>query len=216
MIALGKAPRAEGLILNSSSSTMTVKIQLVDGNGNAYSDVLSATAPPSSTGAVTIPDNLTVNSFPARRFLRAKATMYDSAGKVVQRVTSAPILVYASNEVPELLGRTLYYSIPAAKALPGTVQLTLSGSPVSSSGGAKATVTPPEGTAVRFTEVLQNTRQVKNMFNQAPFTTPIPLTNGGAQAISTSPSGFYMARVIDEQERVGYSNPIYVGPNSTP
>lgn len=209
-IHLGKAPRAEGLILNSQGSTMTVNIQLFDGNGQPYGDVKSATVPASSAGAVTIPDNLTVNSFPAGRFLRAKATMYDSAGNIVQQVTSAPILVYGSNEVPELLGRTLYYSIPAARALPGSVQLTLSGSPVSSSGGATATVTPPEGTVVRFAEVLQNTRQVKNLFNQAPFTTPIPLTNGGAQAISTSPSGFYMARVIDEQERVGYSDPFYV------
>lgn len=219
MIHLGQAPHAEGLILNSSRSAMTVKIQLFDGNGQPYGDVKSAAVPAYSAGAVTIPNNSTVNSLPARRFLRAKARMYNSAGNIVQQVTSAPILVYGPDEVPDLQGRTLYYSIPAARALPGTVKLSLSGSPVSSSSGATATVKPPLGTAVRFAEVLQNTRLVKNMFNQAPLTTPLPLTNGkqiiGYQEISTSASGFYMARVIDEQERVGYSDPLYVGSNRT-
>lgn len=205
MIRLGKAPHAEGLILNSSGSTMTVKIQLFDGNEHPYGDVRSADVPPHSAGDVTIPDSSTIDDFPSGRFLRAQATMYDAANNIVQQVTSAPILVYGDSQVPELLGRTKYYSIPAARALNGTVLFKLFGSPVSSLGGeATATVTPPDGTVVRFAEVLQNTHLVKNMFNQTPFTTPIPLMDG-----STSASGFYMARVIDEQERVAYSDPIY-------
>lgn len=219
MIHLGVAPHAEALVLNSINSTMTVKLQLFDGNNQPYSNVTSATIPAYSAGTATIPDTWSVSSLPARRFLRAKAKMYDSAGKLVQQVTSAPILIYAASEVPELQRRTLYYSIPAARALPGTVTLKLTGSPVSSPARATATVQPPQGTAVRFAEVLQNTRLVKNMFNNAPFTTSVPLANSnnimGYQAISTSASGFYMGRVIDEQERVGYSDPLYVELNGT-
>jgi hypothetical protein len=214
MIHLRGVPKAEGLILNPGNSPMTVQIQLVDSNQTPYSNTFSVVVGPYSAGAVTIPSNLTVNSFPAGRFLRARAKMYNSAGAIVQEVTSAPILIYSATQVPELDGRTLYYSIPAAKALPGSVGLKLNGSPVASPGTATATVIPPSGNIVRFAEVLQNTRQVKNMFAQTPFTTRVPLTNGeaivGDQVISTSASGFYMARVIDEQERVGYSDPVYI------
>lgn len=216
---LGEVPQAEGMVLNPTGSPMTVKIQLVDKNQTPYSNLFSDVVEPYESDAITIPSNLTVNSLPAGRFLRARATMYDAAGNLVQEVTSAPILVYSSTEAPELKERTMYYSIPAAKALPGTVKLSLNGSPVLSPSSATATVNPPAGTAVRFAEVLQNTRQVKNMFDRAPFTTAIPLSNGksiiGGQKISASASGFYVARVIDEQERVGYSDPIYISPEGT-
>jgi len=214
MIHLGEVPRAEGMVLNSTSSPMTVEIQLIDSNQTPYSSTFSAVVAPYSAGAITTPDNVTVENLPPDRFLRVHAKMYNSAGEIVQKVTSAPILIYSTNEVPELKRRTLYYSIPAVKALPGTVGLNLNGSPVSSPRIATATVNPPVGTAVRFVEVLQNTRQVKNMFDQAPFTTEIPLINGGHivghQVISVSASGFYIARVIDEQERVGYSDPVHI------
>lgn len=211
MIHLGEAPQAEGMVLNPSSSPITVKIQLIDKNQASYSQIFSAVVEPNSAGAVTIPSQFTVSSFPAGRFLRARATMYNAAGKMMQEVTSAPILIYNPTEIPDLQGRTMYYSIPAAKALPGSVRLSLNG-PISPR--TTATVNPPAGTSVRFAEVLQNTRQVKNMYAQAPFTTSIPLVNGrrivGSQEISTNASGFYVARVIDQQERVGYSDPIYI------
>ena len=194
---LGETPLVEGLILNLSSSEMTLKLKLFDGKGKSYGKVLSVVVPAYYAGAVSNLNNWIINSFPAQHFLRAKAEMYNSAGKLVQQVTSAPILVYVPKDLaapdPQ---RILYYSIPAARALPGTVQLSLTGNASSSGGNAKATVTPPAGTKVRFAEVLQNTVQVKNMFDQAPYTTPVQLTNG-----------FYVARVIDEQERVGYSDP---------
>jgi len=214
MIHLGEVPRAEGLVLNPTCNPMIVEIQLIDSNKTPYSGSFNTVVAPYSAGAITIPGTVTVKTLPPGRFLRVRARMYDSASAIVQEVISAPILVYSPQEVPELQGRVLYYSIPAAKALPGIVGLNLNGSPVSSPSVATATVNPPVGTAVRFAEVLQNTRQVKNMFNQAPFTTQIPLINGriiiGRQVISVSASGFYIARVIDEQERVGYSDPVYV------
>lgn len=214
MMHLGEVPQAEGMVLNPSSSPMTVKIQLIDKNRTPYSYVFSAVVEPNSADAVTIPGHFTVNRFPVDHFLRARATMYDTAGKLVQEVISAPILIYAPTEVPELQGRTMYYSIPAAKALPGSVKLSFNGSPVSSPRSASATVNPPAGINVRFAEVIQNTRQVKNMFAQAPFTATVPLVNGrqivGSQTISISALGLYIARVIDQQERVGYSDPVYV------
>jgi hypothetical protein len=213
-VRLGSYPRAEALVLNSSSSAVTVNIQLYDGNGRAYGNSYTTTVNANTAGTVTIPSSATVGGYPDKRFLRAKATMTNGAGEVLQTVTSAPIIVYNQTETPTAMLRRLYYSIPAYKALPGNVGLRLSGSPLASPSTGQVTVTPPSGVQVRFAEVLQNTRQVKNMFNTAPFVTAIPLENGkaitGWQRITAAAHGFYIGRVIDEQERVGYSDPIYV------
>ena len=108
--------------------------------------------------------------------------------------------------------RRLYYSIPAYAALPGAVQLALNGNPAGG-GSATASVTAPAGVSARFNELLQNTRQVVNGFATSQLTTSVPMgtrTIIGGQQISASAHGFYVGRVIDAQERVGYSDPIYV------
>jgi hypothetical protein len=213
-------PRAEGLILNPSAQPLTVKLQLIEGNGRPYGSLLSAKVPAYEARAVTIPENWRIERLPSRRFLRAQAQMYDATGRRLQQVTSAPMVVHQHSQHP-LFGkqRILYYSIPAAKALPGTVQLQLSSTGTSVTD-RQATVIPPAGTQVRFAEVLQNTRLVKNLFNQTPLTTTIPLTNNqeiiGHEKVSTSSTGFYVGRVIDQQERVGYSDPIYLDSESKP
>ncbi len=205
-VHLNQTAPAEALVLNPTEKALTVQIQLFDGNARAVTNVISATVGAGKAAAATIPVKLT--TMPSGRFLRAHATMLK--GKtVVQTVISAPILVYNARFKTNL--RRLYYSIPAQHAIPGKVGLSIPGNPLK--GTVTATVTPPSGIAVRFAEVLQNTWEVKNMFNQPPYTTNVPLTNGnqivGYQVITDDPSGFYMARVIDEQERVGYSDPIY-------
>ncbi len=204
-VHINQTAPAEALVLNPTANTLTVQIQLFDGNKQAVSQVVSATVGPGQSAAATIPVNPT--SLPAKRFLRAHASMLNGQ-QVVQQVVGAPILIYNAGVKTNL--RSLYYSIPAQHALPGRVHLSLSGNPVT--GTVAANITPPSGINVRFAEVLQNTWEVKNLFNQAPYTTQVPLTSGTPtveNVITDDPSGFYMARVIDEQERVGYSDPIY-------
>lgn len=214
MIHVGDVPIAEGLVLNPTKSAMTVTIQLQDGNRVTFGESYSATVPAESAQSISIPTTFKVSAIPQGHFLRATARMYDASGALIQSVLSAPIIVYAVGKAPELFGRTLYYSIPAAKALPGAVALRLSGSPVVAP--ATATVVPPAGTTVRFAEVLQNTRLVNDVFMPAPYSCQVPMVNGriinGGQIISTTADGFYVGRIIDSQERVGYSDPIFVSP----
>jgi hypothetical protein len=37
-----------------------------------------------------------------------------------------------------------------------------------------------------------------------------PRTTAGGQLTTAAANGFYVGRVIDEQERVGYSDPVYI------
>lgn len=109
--------------------------------------------------------------------------------------------------------RRLYYSIPAYKALPGTVGIAISGNP--NLGNATATVIPPAGFTAKFAEVLQNTYQVKNFFKTTPFTCTVPLDNSmnaQGEMVCADSWGFYVTRVIDSQDRVGYSAPFLVEP----
>jgi gamma-glutamyltranspeptidase/glutathione hydrolase len=210
-VRVGEAPQAEALILNGSTDAATVTVQLVDGNGQPYGDAVTSTVAAGTAGDATTPSTLTVTTMPAGHFLRAKTSSYDSTGALLQTVTSAPIVVYGTSDVPTPNLRRLYYSIPAYAALPGNVQLAMNGDPTT--GTATASVTAPAGVTVRFNEVLQNTRQAVNGFDTAQLTTSVPMaprTIIGGEQISASSHGFYVGRIIDSQERVGYSDPIYV------
>jgi hypothetical protein len=207
----GDAPEAEGLVLNGSTGSVTVTTQLFDGAGQPYGAATSTTVAPGTAADATTPASLTLTSMPAGRFLRAKSWTTDSNGNVLQTVTSAPIVVYGTNDQPTPMLRRLYYSIPAYAALPGTVSLTLAGDP--SVAPTTATVTAPAGTTVRFNEVLQNTRQVVQGFATSQLQASVPMAAReiiGQQVESASPHGFYVGRVIDSQERVGYSDPVYI------
>jgi gamma-glutamyltranspeptidase/glutathione hydrolase len=211
-VRIGEATLAEALILNGSTDAVTVSTQLVDGNGAPYGAAVTASVAAGAAGDATTPSSLKVTTMPAGHFLRAKASSYDSSGHLLQTVTSAPILVYGTSDNPAPMLRRLYYSVPAYAALPGAVQLALNGNPASG-GSASASVTAPAGVSVRFNEVLQNTRQVVNGFATSQLTTSLPMgtrTIIGGQQISASAHGFYVGRVIDSQERVGYSDPIYL------
>ena len=210
-IRLGGAAQAEGLILNGSTAPVTVTTQLIDTHNQPVGAAVSTVVAPGAAADASTPAAQTVTSMPAGHFLRARATSYDAAGHQLQTVTSAPILIYNPTDAPTPQLRRLYYSIPAYAALPGTVSLTITGNPTT--GRATATVTAPAGTAVRFNELLQNTRQAQNGFAANSLSTTIPMTAKtiiGSQKVSAAPNGFYLGRIIDEQEHVGYTNPTYI------
>ncbi len=210
-VRLGQAVRAEGLILNGGTSPVKVTTQLVDGNGQAVGTPVSTTVPAGQAADASTPATETIAVMPARRFLRARSTSFDGAGNVLQRVTSAPVVVYTAGDDPTPQLRRLYYSIPAYAALPADPTLTISGDPAT--GPATAITTAPGGATVRFNEVLQNTRQVFNGFALEKISASLPMISRsiiGSQTITASPHGYYVARVISENEQVGYSDPVYV------
>ncbi len=210
-VRLGGAVQAEGLVLNGGSSPVTVTTQLVDGNGQAVGSSVSTTVAPGQAADATTLATEKITSLPARRFVRARTTSYDSDGRVLQSVTSAPVVVYATGDNPSPQLRRLYYSIPAYAAMAQDPTLTISGNPAA--GAASATAVAPAGTTVRFNELLQNTRQVQNGFATTTLTTPLPMGSRsiiGGEVIMASPHGYYVARVIDSTEHVAYSDPVYI------
>jgi hypothetical protein len=53
------------------------------------------------------------------------------------------------------------------------------------------------------------------MDSSTPATIPIPLPANKSftmGTVTTPPNGFYVARVVDQDERIGYSNPVFVAP----
>lgn len=211
-IRLGEPVYAEGLVLNGGSPDVTVHTRIVDRYGNQIGGVISQQAAIGEATDATTPQSARIATMPAGRFVRAHTWPTDAAGRMLQSVYSAPVLIYDSGQIATPMMRQHYYSIPARKGLPNPPSLRLEGTPVLSPG-AQAVVAAPLGTHARFTELLQNTRQVKLAFNSEQLIEPIPMRPRaiiGGQVVSAKPWGFYLARVIDEQERVGYSDPVYV------
>lgn len=210
-VHIGEPIAAEGMLLNGSSEAATVRVALFDGDGDPVGATESATIDSGHSGAITTAA-APLATRPARGFVRALATSYDSQGNQLQQVTSAPVLVYAAGEKPTPDLRRTYYSIPARAALPATPQVSLDGNPVT--GTANFTVSSEGLEPNRFIEVLQNTRLVKRGYDSQSMSAAVPMVNGqllfSGQVVSSSPEGFYVGRVIDESERVGYSDPIYV------
>lgn len=200
---------AEALVLNPSDHTVTVSIQLLDGKGKTFGGRVSASVAPHSQGAAVLP--LTSSGSPNRRFLRARAKLSDS---VQQSVVSAPIIFYDAgfrtpyNNYNNNNNRpVLYYSVPATHALPGKVNLSIK--------DMNAEVNPPNGTNIRFVDVLHDTNLVHTFVEtQASYSTSLgpevhESDDNHFDYVSGSDYGIYVARVIDSQNRVGYSNPIY-------
>lgn len=214
-INLGGAARTvEALVLNGGKNTVRLTLELRDGADTPIERATSADVGPGIAGAVVLPFART--KFPASRFVRAVATTTEQDGAIVQSVKSAPIVVYGTDEQATgfAFTRTKYRSVAARLVLPGSVAIALSGSPTN--GKATAMVTPPAGVSVRFTDVLQNGFQVASPFTPPRTAVPIPLKNGtkimDQTIVDTPASGFYVGRVIDERERIGYSDPVYVAP----
>ena len=196
----------EGLALNPLRVPLRVSTQLVDRAGKPFGASVSAIVAPGGDGAATV--NLGLNSFPPGRFLRARATLARN-GRTLSSVLSAPILVMDQDEQPPL--PTMYFSVPARYALPGRVRFSLQGRP-SGDANAKACLSAPAGTHVRFAEVLQNTFLGKNFFDAPPFVAEVPRREGDGAIRGGTAWGFYFGRVTDDRLRVGYSDPVYVAP----
>lgn len=209
-IRLGQSAKAEGLVLNGSAATVQVHTRLVDRNRRVVTPTYTATANPGSAVDSSIPAIDTINSYPVGRFLRAETWTTDANGDIIQRVFSAPIVIYSPTANPTPMMRQLYYSIPAAQALSSPVTLRIKGNPTT--GNARAVAAAPTSNT-RFLEVLQNTRQASLSFDTPRYTASIPMKPKvivGNQTITSTANGFYVARAIDSEERVAYSDPVYV------
>lgn len=215
MISLGTAVEAEGMVLNGSTQPVRVETFLVDREGDQVGESSVTEVAAGKAGAAVTLSSQPVLKMPAGRFYRAKARTYDvKSGRLLQEVLSAPVAIKTASAKPTPSLHRLYYSVPASRAMSQQPTLTLSGSPVASAG-ATAKVSSKSDSAVRFSEVIQNTRQVANGFNTSPFSVRVPMKPRvivGGQQTSATPDGFYVGRVIDEKERVGYSDPVFVSP----
>jgi len=220
-IHLGEALYAESLIVNWDIQTVNSKLELYDGDYNLVTSSEMKPVLAESTGAAVF-TNFHVDNLPAKRFFRLKALLFDGNGIEIKSVWGAPICVYETNQ-SKALRNSNYYVIPANKALPGIIFVSINGNP--SLGNATLTVTPPVGTDVRFAEAFQNTKLVyngtKSQFIQKlsnPYLVSLPTTNyttAGGEIVNPETTGFYIARIIDTQERVGYSDPIYMSKDAT-
>lgn len=206
-IFVGDSFGAEGMVLNAGSSPVTIYVQLFDSAMRPVGTTIQETIPGYSAGDATV--SLSATQDQANTWYRAQATMFDAAGVLLQQVISAPICVYPAGATPTNVLRRLYYSIPAYAALPAYPTLSIPANPVSSV--TAATITAPDGVAVRYGEVLQNTRQVSNGYSSNPYSISIPMITRSytSYTYTSTANGFYVARVIDEQERVGYSDPLF-------
>ena len=210
---IGHPLSTEALVINASSASVNVYAQVTDGSGRAISAPYSSRVGPGAAGDVTVPDDFVLRSFPAGRFVRVKTWMTDATGRTLQSVTSAPTLVYGASEQATSMMRQHFYSIPASKALPVRVALKLTGSPVSAPASSRAVVSANLSVPVRFAEVIQNTRQAGLEFDQASASVKVPMQSTsiiGGQVVDAKAAGFYVGRVIDSNERVGYSDPVFV------
>jgi hypothetical protein len=210
-VRTGEAVGAEGLVLNGSTRTVTVHTMLVDASRRPVGPVTTAAVPPGAAVAATTAAGPDRTVLPGR-FLRAVSWIEDATGRVLQAVLSAPVVVYGRTDRPSPMLRRLYYSVPAARALPAQVRLTLTGTP-SATAPAMATVTVDPGGGIRFVEVLQNTREVMRGYDVDRLSATVPMSATvitGGQSVSAETSGFYVGRAIDQKERVGYSDPLFV------
>ena len=202
---LNEASVAEALVINSSDRTIIAKVQLLDNQGTLTGTPTQVNVAPKSTGSAQIA--ISFSSQPAGSFIRARAWMID--GSTTKTVDSAPICIYPSGYSTDL--KLFYYSIAEGRALGTKPTLTVN--------ATSATVNNVAAYP-RFVEVLQNSREVKNMFNHTPYTCTYPLDSNAILRgrsldwdlpnSSYKKTGFYVARVIGENEKVSYSDPVWV------
>jgi len=195
----------EALLINPSSSALTVTVKLVDGNGNIVVSEVTSTVLAGEIGDANI--KLSISAIPELHFLKAIATIKDGTGIVISSLSGAPITVLEKEIQPGI--PSLYYSISSAQVLNGNVGLVLEGKPYKGNQ-ASINISLPINIKPRYVELLHNNLQVKNFFEDSPFSALIPPYTGWTR--DNTDWGFYIARVTDIENRVGYSNPIYITP----
>lgn len=207
-VRAGEPVRAEGLVLNGGADPVEVSVQIVDEQGRPLARAQAGSVAQGQATAVTT-DPQHEPTVVGGTVVYADVTMTNERGERMQKVRSAPIVVYAedgSGGDTDLTRRT-YYSIPARQALPTPVTLSIPASPVT---GQPVQAVARTKSPVRFLEVLQNTRSAGLAFDQEFYATPVPIRPKvivGDQSVSSKPGGFYVARAIDDRGRVGYSVP---------
>lgn len=203
---------AEALVINPTASSVTASIQLIDNTGALIGNSAQVTVAAKSIGRATL--SMLQGAVPVGHFLRARATL----GATV--VTSAPVLYYPTTRPAGIDAPVLYYSIPATAALSNSPGLTVS--------GGTATVTLPAGTTTYSgIDVLHNTKMVGWLMGGKVKSYP-PASGPFSAMLSNQPAdgyfhsddaytlssdyGLFVARVIDSQGKVSYSDPVYIGP----
>lgn len=212
---LGESLYAEALVVNWGTKPVSAQLELYDGDRSLVKTSAMIVINGDSVGAATF-DGYVMNALPSRRFFRIKALLYDTAGSMVKSVWGAPICAYAVNQSASLRNCS-YYAVPEQKVLPGNVSVSMQGNPALS--GATMTISPPDGVTVRFAEALQNTKLILNgtqsqfiQYLATPYSVSVPTasyTVVGGEVVNPDRIGFYMGRIIDDQERVGYSDPVW-------
>lgn len=201
----GQAARAEALVINPGDTPVDVTVGLVDATGKPVGNEVHAVVPPNSCGAATA--NVAVDAHVAQgrpTFLRPRSVA-TIAGSLIAHVTGAPILLYLNAEQAGR-DRQDWYSVPAHRAIEQPVGLT------TAAGTGSATVASPAGRA-RFLDLLLNTREAGRAYDEARHTfagRSVTPTIVGPQDVSAPSTGFLVGRVITNDERVGYSDPIWL------
>ena len=207
----GHPIRAEGLVLNDNSGAVSLHIVIVDRRGNPLAPAIRKEI----TGVTAQSVNTDIEHEPrvtTGTVVYAEVTLRNQQGKMLQKVRSAPIVVYSAEGAPGETepSRRTYYSIPARQAMPEPVTLT-----VTNTGGEGRPVEAVAKTSspVRFLQTIQNARSIGLGFDAESLTSSTPMERTrivGGQHVSTSLGGFYLARAIDNRGRVAYSAPQYV------
>ena len=194
----------EGLALNTLPRTVRVTTEMQDGAGRRIGSPETVLVASGEDGAATL--RVRQAAFPAGRFLRARATLRDGS-RVIATVLSAPILVLDEASQPGY--RQTYYSVPAHKALPGAVRLSVAAG--RGRGTRLACVLPPHASTVRFAEILHNAALVRNFFRD-PSPLALPQSAEDGSVAGRTAWGFTVGRVTDDKFRVGYSDAVYAAP----
>ncbi len=210
-IVAGKPVEAEALVINSGPTTVSVGVRILGADGQQLGPVTVSTIKAGGIGEATTRAMDLIEASHADRHVRAESTLYDHDGTPMQRVVSAPILVYRNTVGVTPRMRQHFYSVPAYKWLQDKVSLTFSGNPAHGSVQASVSVVG-NARKLRQVEVIQNTRALGARLEVVSATFAAPMTAHkivGGEIAQVSAAGFYVARVIDESERVAYSDPVY-------
>ena len=194
--------RAEALVLNPLKHAVTASVQFYDAGKQPVGEPVSATIPAET--AETATKLLPMSAFHAGSFLRAHARI-EEGGRPVVSVVSPPVLVLDPEAQPGY--PVVYYSVPADHVLPDPVTL------VSENG--ELTYRYPARVQRRFAEVLHNTALMKNSMRGRTISLRLPAQPDYGSPVQVTSWGFDLARVTDDQFRVGYSDPIYIPPPSS-
>lgn len=201
----GQHIRAEALVLNRGREAVRMTIAFRNSRGLPYGELNVAEVGPGSAGDASLSIEL-VEPPPQPTFVRATCTLADQSGRTLTTVTSAPILLY---QHLDQVGRDRpdWYSVPASRALAGEVL-------VRSTGRARDGIHVQGPNAnLRFLDLLQNTRSGGRAFDRGSHSFGRPTRQSeivGPERVTVPTAGFYVGRAISSDERVAYSDPVWV------